>query len=78
MEKALETDPFWWEAAPRPALPEAPLPAQVDVAIIGSGYTGLCAAIQTARGGRETLVFDAEASELSASDFEQTYRDHAV
>lgn len=53
--------PYWWEAAPRPEVPQAPLPAKVDVAIIGSGYTGLCAAIQTARGGRDTLVFDSEA-----------------
>src|SRR5581483_7603088 len=29
------------------------------VAIIGSGYTGLSAALQTARGGRDTLVLDA-------------------
>jgi glycine/D-amino acid oxidase-like deaminating enzyme len=30
------------------------------VAVIGSGYTGLNAALQTARGGRHTVVFDAE------------------
>ena len=52
--------PYWWARTPRPALPESRLPAEADVAIIGSGYTGLCAAIQTARGGRRTLVFDAE------------------
>lgn len=52
--------PFWWERVPRPVLPEAALPARVDVAIIGSGYTGLSAAIQTARGGRDTIVLDAE------------------
>ena len=28
--------------------------------MIGSGYTGLNAALQTARGGRHTVVFDAE------------------
>ena len=32
----------------------------VDVAIVGSGYTGLHAAISTVRGGRSTLVLDAE------------------
>jgi glycine/D-amino acid oxidase-like deaminating enzyme len=52
--------PYWWDRTPRPALPDTPLPAKVDVAIIGSGYTGLGAAIQTARGGRDTLVIDAE------------------
>ena len=54
--------PYWWDAAPRPLPREAPLPGQVDVAVIGSGYTGLQAALQTARGGRQTLVLDAEAA----------------
>ncbi len=54
--------PYWWEAAPRPELPATPLPKEIDVAVIGSGYTGLQAAIQTARGGRSTLVLDAEAA----------------
>ena len=52
--------PYWWDDVPRPNLPEAPLPVQVDVAVIGAGYTGLHAALQTARGGRSTLVIDAE------------------
>ena len=30
-----------------------------DVVVIGSGYTGLCSAIQTARGGKKTVVLDA-------------------
>jgi len=52
--------PYWWDHVPRPTLAEAPLPATVDVVVIGSGYTGLSAALQTARGGRQTLVLDAE------------------
>ncbi len=52
--------PYWWDEVPRPALPDATLPATVDVAVIGAGYTGLHAALQTARGGRSTLVLDAE------------------
>jgi glycine/D-amino acid oxidase-like deaminating enzyme len=52
--------PYWWERVPRPTLPEAALPASVDVVIIGSGYTGLSAALEIARGGRDTLVLDAE------------------
>ena len=52
--------PYWWERTPRPVLPAMPLPARAEVAIIGSGYTGLCAAIQTARAGRHTVVLDAE------------------
>jgi glycine/D-amino acid oxidase-like deaminating enzyme len=55
--------PFWWEAAPRPEeLGAGQLPSKADVVIIGSGYTGLNAAIQTARGGRHTVVVDAEAA----------------
>ena len=51
--------PYWWEAAPRPALAPAVLPAKVDVAVVGSGYAGLSAALTLARGGRSTLVFEA-------------------
>jgi len=50
--------PFWWERTPRLQAEPAPLPETVDVLIVGSGYTGLCAALQTARGGRATLVID--------------------
>ncbi len=51
--------PYWWDRTPRPTLPGFTLPQSVDVLVIGSGYTGLCAALQTARGGRDTLVLDA-------------------
>lgn len=59
--------PYWWEETPRPDLPPADLPAQVDVVVVGSGYTGLHVALQTARGGRSTLVFDAEAAGFGCS-----------
>jgi glycine/D-amino acid oxidase-like deaminating enzyme len=52
--------PYWWDHAPRPQTPPSTLPKAVDVLVIGSGYTGLAAALQTARGGRDTLVLDAE------------------
>lgn len=54
--------PYWWETMPRPDIPVSGPPARADVAIVGSGYTGLSAAIETARGGRHTVVLDAEAT----------------
>ena len=36
------------------------LPVKTDVAIIGSGITGLVAAIDLARGGRQVTVFEAQ------------------
>lgn len=52
--------PYWWDTSPRPDLSATDLPQRVDVAVIGSGYTGLSAALQTSRAGRSTLVLDAE------------------
>ncbi len=60
-------EPYWWEAAPRPVLPEIPAPGAIDVAIVGSGYTGLVAALTLARAGRSVAVFDAEAAGWGAS-----------
>ncbi len=54
-----KAEPYWWDRTPRSGLGAPQLPKSVDVAIVGSGYTGLCAALQVARGGRSTVVFDA-------------------
>ena len=53
---------FWWDRSPRPEPGGEALLEKADVVIVGSGYTGLCAAIQTGRGGQHTVVVDAEAA----------------
>ena len=50
--------PWWWEAAPRPNYSQVPIPNEVDVAIVGSGYAGLSAALTLARAGRSVAVFE--------------------
>src|ERR1700691_455605 len=54
------SEPYWWLAAPRPRVEDTPPPDSCDIAIVGSGYTGLAAAIELARSGRRVAVFDAE------------------
>ena len=55
-----KADAFWLEGLPVFADDGAVLPASADVVIIGAGYTGLNAALELVRGGRSTLVLDAE------------------
>ena len=49
---------FWLEGLPEFNNISSKLPQRVDVAIVGSGYTGLNAALQTIRGGRSTAIFE--------------------
>lgn len=51
---------YWLDGLDPPTVPAIDLPRTVDVLIVGSGYTGLNAAIETARGGRSTLIVEAE------------------
>ena len=55
-----KTDPYWWEDARPTRHDKETLPPAIDVAIVGSGYTGLSAAIVLARAGRSVLILEAE------------------
>ena len=52
-------EPIWWADAPPQAAADRPLPGRVDVAVIGSGYCGLSAALTLARGGVRVAVLEA-------------------
>ena len=50
--------PYWWEGNNSFFSEKIEVPSQVDVLIIGGGYTGLCAALATSELGANTLVID--------------------
>lgn len=56
----VQLQPYWWEAAPRPSEPSQALPDRAEIVIVGSGYTGLNAALELAEAGVKVLVLDAE------------------
>lgn len=59
--------PYWWDAAPL-SEPGNGAPAHsYDVVVVGSGYTGLRAALTLARAGRSVAVFDKERPGYGAS-----------
>jgi len=60
-------EPYWWERAPRPDLPLQPLPQKADVVVVGSGYTGLNAALVLAENWADVLVLEADKLGIGAS-----------
>ncbi len=54
-----KAEAFWWEAARPGTEHSTDLPAATEILIVGSGYSGLSAALELARGGREVTVVDA-------------------
>ena len=69
----LKETPYWWDSAPalpnlitRP-LPTPPVPEQVDVVVVGSGYTGLSAARTLALQGASVVVLEKETLGWGAS-----------
>jgi len=60
-------EPVWWRDAGFPAVQRHSPTREADVAIIGAGYTGLCAALTLGRHGKRVVVFDKDAIGRGAS-----------
>lgn len=58
--------PYWWDAVPRQETASS-LPQQADVVIIGSGFTGLSAALTLLRAGRSAIVLERDVPGYGAS-----------
>ena len=59
--------PYWWDKAPLTPESVNELPASADVAVVGSGFSGLMAALTLARDGKSVVVIDSENCGYGAS-----------
>ena len=59
--------PYWWDKAPREDKHPSVLPPRADVVIVGSGFTGLSAALTLLRQGRTALVLERDVPGYGAS-----------
>ena len=65
--EGMKKTPFWWEAAPRAEEDSPELPGEVDVLIVGGGFSGLCTARVLAQAGKSVLVCEARYTGYGAS-----------
>lgn len=65
-DTGLRYEPYWWEGAPRPR-DVVPVPKKCNVAIVGSGFTGLSAANTLLDNGSGAVVFDRDCPGFGAS-----------
>jgi len=68
MPPPIRTKNYWLEtAAADPGVPTFDLPTRTDVAVVGSGYTGLHAALELRRAGVDVTVLESETIGWGAS-----------
>lgn len=58
VDSGFKYQPYWWDALPHRSGSVAQLPKKTDVIIVGSGYTGLSAALTLLRRGRHAIVLE--------------------
>ena len=64
---SLQSSPYWKQDSGQLKAHDKKLPASADVVIVGSGFTGLSAALTLARAGRSVVVSDAQGLGAGAS-----------
>lgn len=64
---SVKFEPYWWDAARPEPHPPMVLAPRCDVAVVGSGFTGMRAALELARAGRSVVVFDKDAAGSGAA-----------
>jgi glycine/D-amino acid oxidase-like deaminating enzyme len=65
---SLNETPYWWATAEAlPSYADRRLPERVDVVVVGSGYTGLSAALHLAKSGASVAVLEKETIGWGAS-----------